>query len=168
VLVTVKNAGTYVNKLHIGTLKTSNGSNKLGANATVVVRESAGAGPRLLKSFSPTTIKNDGISTLTITHSNPDPSAAKLKAPLYDYMPKGMVVYGDASNTCGGKVKAKRGTSIVTLTGGAIPANGSCKVTVRVTAPCDNYFNNLPAGALQTSNGSNQEPSGASLTVTPD
>jgi len=56
----------------------------------------------------------------------------------------------------------------VTLTGGAIPANGSCTITVKVTAPCNNYFNNLPAGALQTSNGSNQEPSGASLTVTPD
>jgi hypothetical protein len=40
-------------------------------------------------------------------------------------------------------------------------------MTVQVTAPCANYFNNLPAGALQTSNGGNQEPSGASLTVNP-
>jgi hypothetical protein len=83
-------------------------------------------------------------------------------------MPPGMVVYGSASDTCGGTVKATAGTSKITLTGGAIPANGSCKLTVQVTAPCDNYFNNLPTGALQTSNGSNQEPSGASLTVTPD
>jgi hypothetical protein len=79
-----------------------------------------------------------------------------------------MVIYGSASNTCGGTVKASPGTSILTLKGGAIPAMGSCKLTVQVTAPCDNYFNNLPAGALQTSNGNNQEPAGASLTVTPD
>jgi uncharacterized repeat protein (TIGR01451 family) len=168
VFVSVLKAGTYVNSLKIGTLKTSNGENANKANATLVVSTSAGAGPQLAKSFSPATIENDGISTLTITLKNPYALAAKLEAPLDDYMPAGMVVYGSAANTCGGAVKATVGTSIVILTGGAIPANGSCTVTVRVTAPCNNYFNNLPAGALKTSNGSNQEPAGASLTVTPD
>jgi hypothetical protein len=168
VFVTVKNAGTYVNSLHIGILKTSNGNNKLQVNATLVVSESAGAGTQLLKSFSPTTIVNNGISTLTIVLSNSYTTAATLKAPLIDNMPSGMVIYGSASNTCGGTVKATKGTSILTLTGGAIPAKGSCKLSVQVTAPCNDYFNNLPAGALQTSHGSNQEPSGASLTVTPD
>jgi len=168
VIITVKNAGTYVNSLHIGTLKTSNGSNKLQANASLVVSESAGAGPKLLKSFSPATIVNNGVSTLTIILSNPSATVAKLTAPLVDNMPPGMVVYGSASNTCGGTVKAIVGTLKVTLTGGAIPAKGSCKLTVKVTAPCDNYFNNLPTGALQTSNGNSQEPAGASLTVTPD
>jgi uncharacterized repeat protein (TIGR01451 family) len=168
VIVSVKKAGTYVNSLRKGTLKTSNGSNANQANATLIVSASAGAGEQLFKSFSPATIKNDGISTLTITLKNSNALAAKLEAPLFDDMPKGMVVYGSASNTCGGAVKATKGASTVTLTGGAIPANGSCTITVKVTAPCNNYFNNLPAGALQTSNGSNQEPSGASLTVTPD
>jgi hypothetical protein len=102
---------------------------------------------------------------LTITLKNSYAQAAKLEAPLIDNMPKGMVVYGSAKNTCGGSIKATKGTSTATLTGGAIPAKGSCTVTVKVTAPCNNYFNNLPAGALQTSNGNNQEPSGASLTV---
>jgi hypothetical protein len=106
VFVTVKNAGTYVNSLHIGTLKTSNGSNKLEAPATLVVSVSAGSGPGLLKSFSPTTIENNGISTLAITLSNPSATAAKLEAPLVDNMPGAMVVYGSASNTCGGAVKA--------------------------------------------------------------
>ena len=168
VLVSVEKAGTYVNTLRKGTLKTSNGSNANQANASLVVSASAGAGERLSKSFSPATIKNDGISTLTITLKNSYAQAAKLEAPLIDNMPKGMVVHGSAKNTCGGSIKATKGTSTVTLTGGAIPANGSCTMTVKVTAPCNNYFNNLPAGALQTSNGSNQEPSGASLTVTPD
>ena len=168
VFVSVEKAGTYVNSLHKGTLKTSNGSNANQANASLIVSTSAGASPQLLKSFSPATIKNDGISTLTITLKNTYDLAAKLTAPLVDNMPAGMVVHGSASNTCGGAVKAIAGTSKVTLTGGAIPAKGSCTITVQVTAPCDNYFNNLPAGALQTSNGSNQEPAGASLTVTAD
>jgi hypothetical protein len=167
--VGVKNAGSYVNWLLIGSLKTSNGSNKLAVSATLVVSNSAGTGPQLHKSFSPATIVNNGISTLTITLSNPNNAkAATLTAPLYDYMPKGMVVYGSARNTCGGTVQATAGTSTVSLHGGAIPANGSCTVSVKVTAPCNNYFNNLRAGALQTSNGSNQEPNGASLTVNPD
>ena len=168
VYVAAQKAGTYVNWLHTGTLKTSNGSNANQASATLVVSTSAGAGPQLLKSFSPATIGNDGISTLTITLKNPSASAAKLTAPLVDNMPARMVVHGGASNTCGGAIKATPGTSTLTLTGGAIPANGSCTITVQVTAPCANYFNNLPAGALQTSNGSNQEPAGASLTVNPD
>jgi uncharacterized repeat protein (TIGR01451 family) len=168
VFVSVEKAGTYVNSLHKGTLKTSNGSNANQANASLIVSTSAGASPQLLKSFSPATIKNDGISTLTITLKNTYDLAAKLTAPLVDNMPAGMVVHGSASNTCGGAVKAIAGTSKVTLTGGAIPAKGSCTITVQVTAPCDNYFNNLPAGALQTSNGINQEPAGASLTVTAD
>jgi len=166
--VAAQKAGTYVNWLHIGTLTTSNGSNAYQASASLLVSTSAGAGPHLLKSFSPSIIGNNGISTLTIRLSNSYASAAKLTAPLVDYMPAGMVVYGGASNTCGGVAKATPGTSILMLTGGAIPANGSCSVTVRVTAPCNNYFNNLAAGALQTSNGSSQEPAGASLTVNPD
>jgi len=168
ILVSVRKAGTYVNSLHRGSLKTSHGSNPDQANASLFVSESVGGGTQLLKSFSPATIKNDGVSTLTITLKNSDALPAKLTAPLVDYMPKGMVVHGGASNTCGGVVKATVGKSTVILTGGAIPANGSCTVTVRVTAPCNIYFNNLARGALQTSNGSNQEPAGASLTVTPD
>jgi hypothetical protein len=168
IFVSVQKAGTYVNSLHRGALKTSKGSNRDQANATLFVSVSVGGGTQLLKSFSPATIKNDGVSTLTITLKNSYSLAAKLTAPLVDNMPAGMVVHGSASNTCGGAVKATMGKSTVTLTGGAIPAKGSCTVTVRVTAPCNNYFNYLPRGALQTSNGSNQEPAGASLTVTPN
>jgi hypothetical protein len=166
VFVTETKAGTYVNSLKVGVLKTSNGSNTSAASATLTVSASAGGGTQLVKSFSPATIANDGVTTLTIVLKNPHASAAKLTAPFVDHMPTHMVVYGGTSNSCGGAVTATKGSSTVTLTGGAIPANGSCKVTVTVTAPCNNYFNNLPAGALQTSNGANQEPSGASLTVT--
>ncbi len=166
VIVTVAKAGTYLNSLKIGVLKTDKGSNPSTATASLIV-SSAGTGTQLLKSFSPATIPNDGVTTLSIILKNPHSSVAKLTAPLKDYMPKHMVVYGSARNTCGGVVNATPGSSIVTLTGGSIPADGWCEVTVSVTAPCDDYFNNLPVGALQTTNGSNSEPNGARLIVTP-
>jgi Ice-binding-like len=167
VRVVAEKAGAYVNSLPVGVLKTSNGSNPTGWKATLTVSPSAGNGTQLLKSFSPSTIANDGVSTLTIILKNPYSAAATLTAPLIDHMPARMVVYGAASNTCGGVVTASPGSSEVTLTGGAIPAKGSCQVTVSVTAPCNVYFNGLPAGALHTSNGTNQEPAGATLTVLP-
>lgn len=166
VFVTAAKAGTYVNTLGVGILKTSKGNNSAGYSASLVVSTAAGTGTKLAKSFSPSTITNDGVTTLTITLQNPNATAAKLTAPLIDSMPAHMVVFGNPSTTCGGTVTATKGSSKVTLNSGTIPVNGSCKVTVQVTAPCNNYFNNLPAGVLKTSNGNNQEPAGASLTVT--
>src|SRR5581483_5621612 len=63
---------------------------------------------------------------------------------------------------------AVAGSSTVTLTGGSIPANGSCTVTVNVTSSgTGNYINKLAAGALHTSNGNNTVPAAATLIVTP-
>jgi len=63
-------------------------------------------------------------------------------------------------------ITANTGGSTVTLTGGSIPANGSCTVTAKVTAPAaGSFINTLPAGALQTSNGNNAAPAAATLTV---
>jgi len=166
VFVSVAKAGTYTNWLGVGVLKTNKGNNTTSYKAVLTVTTSAGAGPKLAKSFAPSTIANDGVSTLTITLLNPGSTVATLTAPLIDYMPAKMVVYGSATNTCGGTVSAVKGSTKVTLTGGAIPANGSCKLTVKVTAPCNTYFNNLPVGVLRTTNGMNQEPAGAKLIVT--
>ena len=58
------------------------------------------------------------------------------------------------------------GPSTVGLVEGAIPANGSCTLTAKVTAAVAGSFtNSLPAGALQTSNGNNAAPAVATLTV---
>ena len=87
--------------------------------------------PTLGKAFSPATINAGGTSTLTITLSNPNATAAS-SASLTDTLPSG-VVAGARSTTCGGTVRPG-GASTVTLTGGSIPANGSCTVTASVTA----------------------------------
>jgi hypothetical protein len=50
----------------------------------------------------------------------------------------------------------------------SIPAGGSCFEEVYVTGPLSgNYINTLPAGALQTTNGANNFPAIATLTIVP-
>ncbi len=157
--VTSPNAGTFINSIASGALQTSNGGNTAPAVATLTVNAPGNSPPTVNKGFSPATILSGGISTLTITLNNPDSAVASLTAPLTDPLPNGVVVSGNASNTCGGTLTANAGDSSVTLTGGSIPADGSCTVTVDVTASGPgSYFNTLPAGALQTGNGSNGSP----------
>jgi uncharacterized repeat protein (TIGR01451 family) len=122
--------------------------------------------PTLSESFSPATINAGGTSTLTITLSNPNTTVAGLSAPFTDTLPSGVVVSGNAGNTCGGAVTATAGSSAVTLTGGSIPVNGFCVLTVDVVAASGgNYINSLAVGTLVTSNGTNSAPAVATLTV---
>jgi uncharacterized repeat protein (TIGR01451 family) len=157
-------AGNYVNSIAAGDLQTDHGNNPGPAIATLTVVPVIKA-PSLHKSFSPSTIKEGGESTLTITLTNPNSAIANLTAPLIDTLPAGVVaINGTASNTCGGLVTVT--SSTVTLTGGSIPANGSCTVKVKVTANTKGkYIDIIPAGALQTDQGSNALPAKAILTV---
>jgi uncharacterized repeat protein (TIGR01451 family) len=138
-------------------------------NASVCGAPSGGSTPPTIgKTFSPDTIYAGGVSTLTITLSNANDTVATLTAWLIDSLPSGVVIAAtpNASTTCGGTLKAIAGDSVVKLKEGSIPANGSCTVTVDVTAPVAGCFENvLSAGALQTSNGNNAEPASAKLTV---
>src|SRR4029077_12984723 len=97
---------------------------------------------------------------------NPNTTAASLTTPFTDTLPTGVVVSGNAGNTCGGAGTATAGSSAVTLTGGSIPVNGSCVLTVDVVAASGgNYINSLAVGALVTSNGTSTAPAVATLTV---
>jgi hypothetical protein len=170
--VTAATAGSYINTLPAGALQTSNGNNLAPAIATLtVVPLVPPAPPTLGKAFNPATINAGGVSTLTITLSNPNASVATLTAPLVDTLPSGVVIAPtpNVATTCGGSGApvAVAGGSTVTLPAGrTIPANGSCTVTVSVTAAVGgSYVDTLPAGALQTSNGNNPAPAVATLTV---
>ena len=166
--VTAAAAGSYINSLGVGALTSSNGSNAAPAIATLTVNAPTIL-PTLGKAFSPATIGARGVSTLTITLTNSNSTAATITSPLIDRLPIGLVVSGSPGNTCGGTATASTsitGISMLTLTGGSIPAGGSCEVTVNVTAPVTgSYFNSLAAGALVTSNGINAGVSVATLTV---
>ncbi len=169
--VTAALAGTYVNTLVVGALVTTNGNNRSPAVAALTVIAIVPTAPTISKSFNPSTINTGGVSTLTITMSNPNPSIATLTAPLVDNLPLGVVVAAipNVGSTCGGggSLSASAGGSTVTLPAGrSIPANGSCTVFVDVTAALGgSYINSIPAGRLMTSNGNNPLPAIATLTV---
>jgi hypothetical protein len=167
--VTANYQGTCTNTIPVGALQTSNGSNTAEAVATLTVNAAVTVAPTLSKSFSPSTITTGGVSALTITLSNASSSAATITATLTDNLPSGVQVASTpaASTTCsGGTVTATSGGTTVALKGGSIPANGSCKVTVNVTANYEGTCTNtIPVGALQTSNGSNAAKAVATLTV---
>lgn len=120
--------------------------------------------PTVSKSFSPSTINGGDISTLTITLSNSADSDADLTAPFTDTLPNGITIVTDESTTCGGVVTTS--SSSITLTGGSIPANGSCTISVLVTGHIHGTFvNKIHVGALQTTHGSNTAQAQATLTV---
>ncbi len=127
--------------------------------------------PTLSKAFVPATISAGGVSLLTVTLTNPDAAVATLTAPLIDTLPGGVVIAPTpgVSTTCGGvgAPVAVAGGSTVTLPAGrSIPANGSCTMSVNVTAVAGGpYTNTLAAGALATSNGSNAALASAVLTI---
>ena len=165
--VTAAHQGSYCNKLPRGALRTDQGKNEQEAVATLTVRRVI-TPPTLEKVFSPASIQPGGSSTLTITLSNPNATPAYLTGPLTDSLPQGMVVCSNASTTCGGTLTAGPGGWRVVLRGGSIPANGSCTVTVEVTANHKGtYKNKLPPGALKTDQGHNQAPAHAILHVRP-
>jgi len=178
--VTAPTAGNYINQLAAGALQTSNGTNVAPAFATLTVNPLVppGGPPTLGKAFSPVLINAGGVSTLTITLSNPNVAVATLNVPFTDTLPTGVVIAAtpNASTTCSGTgaVSASPGGSTVTLPATrSIPASvggiaGTCTVTVNVTAPRGgSYSNSLAAGALDTSNGSNAAPAVATLTANP-
>lgn len=167
--VTSNSAGVFTNTIAAGDLQTDAGSNADPATADLTV-SSVPIAPTLSKAFAPSDIAVDGISLLTIVLDNTNASDATLTASLTDALPPSLVVagLGDATTSCtGGAVQAAEGTGTVVLDAGAqIPANGSCVVSVSVTAPSEGSFVNvIAAGALQTDAGDNPDPAQATLAV---
>lgn len=157
---------------------TLSGGNTVGGCSAAVVVPPGIQPPTLTKAFNPASILVGATSTLTITLLNPNATPAALLAPLVDTLPAGVVVAAlpNASTTCPGSgavVAVAGGGSITlpatrTLPAGSGAAAGSCTVTVDVTGNAAGAFlNQIPANALQTSNGNNVLAAQATLTITP-
>jgi hypothetical protein len=126
--------------------------------------------PAVSKTFNPTQVTPGTTSTLTITLANTNATDAALTAPLVDAFPNGLVIADtpNAQTTCGGNLTAAAATGSVVLdaAGASIPANGSCTITVDVVSPSPfDYANDIPSGALQTSEGANTAAADATLSV---
>ena len=154
-------SGTYVNTTNAVT--SANGGAGNTASATLAVGQ-----PGISKAFGTSPINTNGTSVLTITLTNPT-GAAMTSAAFTDIYPGGMANAATpaAATTCGGAVTAVAGSNSVALSGGTIPANGTCTVTVTVTAT-NTGTNTIPVGGLTVNGGaSNASAASATLDVNP-
>lgn len=172
--------GTYTNVLDNNQLQTNRGSNNGAAFGQLVVPTDLSA----FKLFAPDTVPVGSQTTLTITLNNGGPTPATISR-VFDSLrtldtgDHFVVAASPApTTTCGGTVVAPAGGIAITKTDGAIPANGSCTITVPVLvlpgAPLGTFTNTILPNDIQTSIGANSNPistplnAGSAITATKD
>lgn len=152
VSVTVKGTAGgiyYATNTGVGTAVTT--SNAGSATATRAALEVKLAAPTVVKSFVPSVVGVGGVSTLTITMSNPSTTVDITGAAFTDTYPSGMTNNGAPATTCSGGTASAPSTSSLQLAGATIPRSGSCTVSVQVKATMTGN-NSLPVGAVTSSN----------------
>ena len=135
-----------------------------GVNATLDVLENA----EVAKSFLPATIPVGTASVLTITLANVN--GAPITGVAFTDTYAGAIVNTGTpggATTCGGTVTAAAGANSVALSGGTVPAFGSCTVTVNVTGTAPGaQANTIPVGGVTSANaGANAVAASATLTA---
>lgn len=126
---------------------------------------SVNASPVVAVKFTPPSVPINTSSIFTIALTNPDSTIVSGVTFNHTY-PLGMVnaTPNSYANTCGGIVTLVDGGTSLSLSGGTIPANGNCIITVNVTSNrAGSYTNNL--GSITCSSGS-ASPASATLTTT--
>jgi uncharacterized repeat protein (TIGR01451 family) len=160
--VTTNVPGTFVNTIPVGNLQTTFGNNPTPASATLNVI----APLTVSMQFNPMTVGLGQVSTLTIQITNPN-SSVQTGMAFTDALPAGLVVAATTSNSCSGTLNPP-GSSNVTLSGGTIPGNASCAISVGVSSASTGHFlNSMFPNAITTTQGTtNANTTTASLDVT--
>jgi large repetitive protein len=164
-------SGSYTNTIAAGSMSTFEGvSNEEPTSAQLIVSNP----PTVTKQFSPAVIPTNGTSTLTIFLGNSNASAITLTSAFIDTLPTapGAIVVAatpSKASTCGGGIAAITAVagagSITFASGNTIPVGG-CLFSVNVTGATSGvHTNNIPAGALVTNYGTNQQPANSTLTI---
>ena len=132
------------------------------ATATVIVA----IPPTISKAFGVAVIPLNGVTTLTITITNPNATTALSGVAVTDNFPAGLLVANPNGlvNTCGGTVTATAGTGSVILAGGVIPISGTCTITVNVTGVATGLLTNTTGNVTSTEGGTDGTAT-ASITV---
>ncbi|WP_157779886.1 Ig-like domain-containing protein [Celeribacter ethanolicus] len=126
-----------------------------------------GTPPAFSAAFSPSTIDEGNISSLTFTINNAANSSAATGLDFTNNLPAGVTLAtpANASTTCtGGTLTATSGASTISYSGGTVGASASCTISVDVTSPAGGSFSNT-SGSLTSSLG-NSGTASATLTVT--
>ena len=167
-------AGTYSSNgsvlftgASLGITMTNHNGSGIGNDAAFDNIRLLDATPQLDKSFSPASIPQNGVSTLTITVTNTSELAHKHGWAFTDALPTGVTVAGTgaATNTCAGTLTATAGSGSVELTDGDLAAGAAyCEVTVPVTSSTVGNYTNGAANMTLTGL---DAPADSTLAVTP-
>ena len=164
VAVTSAVAGVYSNTAS-GAASNESGSAGAPSNTaslTVLLK------PGLVAAFTPASTTTSGVATLSLVLSNPNGQPLSAAA-LTDSFPANLKVAAlpNASSTCGGSLNAIAGSAAITLSGGSIPANGSCRVQLDVASAVVGSYANIAGGIATLETGAAGAPSNSvTLTVT--
>ncbi len=151
ITVSVTASGSYSN---ITTGATSSANAVVGPTSNTATLVAYLPAPTVTKTFANAGFQVNGTNTLTITLTNPN-TAAISGAAFTDTYPANMLnaTTPNLTNTCGGTATAAASSSTVSLSGGTIPALGSCTLTVDVTATAVGlYTNTLAINAVTSAN----------------
>jgi hypothetical protein len=120
-------AGVLTNSVTVSSNEGGTG-NTSQANITVV------APPTIAKAFGAATIPVGGTTTLTFNITNPNSTVALTGIAFGDSLPTDLSTATTSSSSCGGTVQTGQisGVFFVSLSGGTLPANGSCSFTISV------------------------------------
>ena len=168
--VTATTAGSYNNYLPTNSVVTVEGvSNEDAASRSVTVY-TEGYGMSGSKSFSNSRILAGENSRLRIYLYAPEDTAIS-DLVFTDVLPTGLEISNSSAavNTCNGTLSAPTGSDTISLTGGSITQDGSCRIDVYVTADESGVYTNTVDNDTQISTGEGQTTASdltATLTVT--
>ena len=159
VSVTGTSGGVKINTS--GAVSSTNGGTGNTASATLTVI----APPTISKTFNPSSILENGTSTITFTLTNPAGNTVALDGVSFsDDLPANVTVTAAASPQCGGGTVTSTATTI-TLNNGSIPIDGTCTVTVDVTSSSAGTYNNTTNPISSTNGGTGAPSNTATLSV---
>ncbi len=156
-----------------GTLQSTNTTINPIADATATLRtEILTIG--VVKGFNPVLVYGGAYSTMSVQLVNPNNVELTGVAFTDDMalLGTGMELADPVTfnvGTCGGSLTGNPGDSSFSFSGGVLPANSNCTITLRVVMAVNgNLTNRIPAGAVTTFNGvTSTQPTEASLTNLP-
>ena len=99
------------------------------------------APPTIAKAFGAPTIALSGTTNLDVTLTNPNTTVALSGIAFTDSLPAGLTASNGTTTPCGGTLTIT-GTSLLTFTGGAVAAGGSCTISVIATGATAGVKNN--------------------------
>lgn len=127
----------------------------------------------VVKGFNPLTVSGNSASTLSIELSNPNNvplTGIAFSDNLPQRPPDGGMYIANPPNfsvgTCGGTISGSPGDTSFSYSGGSLPPNGSCTLSLSVGMNVENnLINEIPAGGVTSTNGaSNPQAANATLT----